>query len=75
MALIGVYFVMLGLELLEPEEERRELDLERDPPERPPPLPLATMESAISNIAKERKRVTVDSRIVDELNGYGTLFL
>lgn len=62
MALIGVVFVITGLE---PEEERPELDLERDPLERPPPLPLAAMDIAISKIAKERKRVTVDSRIVD----------
>ena len=62
MALIGVVFVITGLE---PEEERLELDLERDPLERPPPLPLAAMDIAISKIAKERKRVTVDSRIVD----------
>ena len=63
MALIGVVFLIAGLEPRE--EERRELDLERDPLERPPPLPLAAMDIAISKIAKERKRVTVDSRIVD----------
>ena len=60
MALIGVFFVIIGLELLEPEEERPELYLKR-----PPPVRLATMDSTNSKIAKETKRVTVDSRIVD----------
>jgi len=65
-ALIGVYLVILGLELLELD---RDLELERlleplEPPLPPPrPPPLAASGNSSNTIVMARRRSTVESRI------------
>jgi len=61
-----VYFEILGLDLERPDDDLL-LELERDRPPLllPPPLPLASTDSAaINRIAMHMKSTTVDTRIV-----------
>ena len=66
-ALIGVYLVILGLELdpdFEPERPLPPpLPPPRPPPPRPPPLP-ACDNSSSTTVMKRRRRSTVHSRVV-----------
>lgn len=68
-ALIGVYLVILGLELdrdLELERERLPLEKPREPPLLPPPLPLAASDNSSNTAVRKRRRSTVVSRILVE---------
>lgn len=60
-AVIGVFFVILGLELDPPE---RRLEDERRPPDLLPPLPLAS-DRTTSRTVMKRRRISVENLMMN----------